>query len=45
MSLPQNVREAVRKVAETVTEDRRQDRDIERVLGLLRDGSLRLGAY
>jgi histidine ammonia-lyase len=39
------LREAVRKVAASVTEDRRQDLDIERVLGLLRDGSLPLGAY
>jgi len=42
---PLLLREAVRKVAATVTEDRRQDRDIERVLGLLRDDSLPLGAY
>jgi len=42
---PLALREAVRKVAETVTEDRRQDLDIARVLDLLRDGSLPLGAY
>ena len=42
---PLALREAVRKVAATVTEDRRQDCDIERVLGLLRDGSLPLGPY
>ena len=42
---PLALREAVRKVAATVTEDRRQDRDIERVLDLLRDGSLPLGPY
>ena len=42
---PLALREAVRKVAATVTEDRRQDRDIDRVLGLLRDDSLPLGAY
>ena len=42
---PLALRDAVRKVAETVVEDRRQDRDIERVLGLLRDGSLPLGPY
>jgi histidine ammonia-lyase len=42
---PLALREAVRKVAATVSEDRRQDRDIERVLGLLRDGSLPLGTY
>jgi len=40
---PLALREAVRKVAATVSEDRRQDRDIERVLGLLREGSLPLG--
>ncbi|MCH8083531.1 MAG: aromatic amino acid lyase, partial [Myxococcales bacterium] len=42
---PLALRDTVRKVAATVTEDRRQDRDIERVLGLLRDGSLPLGPY
>jgi histidine ammonia-lyase len=42
---PLALREAVRKVAATVTKDRRQDLDIERVLGLLRDGSLPLGPY
>jgi histidine ammonia-lyase len=42
---PLALREAVRKVAATVAEDRRQDHDIERVLGLLRDGSLPLGPY
>jgi histidine ammonia-lyase len=42
---PLALRETVRKVAATVTEDRRQDRDIERVLELLRDGSLPLGPY
>jgi histidine ammonia-lyase len=42
---PLALREAVRKAAETVTEDRRQDLDIERVLNLLRNGSLPLGAY
>ena len=42
---PLALREAVRKVAATLIEDRRQDRDIERVLGLLRDGSLPLGPY
>jgi histidine ammonia-lyase len=42
---PLAMREAVRKVAATVEEDRRQDHDIARVLGLLRDGSLPLGPY
>ncbi len=42
---PLTLREAVRKVAATVTEDRRQDLDIARVLDLLRDGSLPLGPY
>jgi len=42
---PLALRETVRKVAATVLEDRRQDLDIERVLGLLRDGSLPVGAY
>jgi histidine ammonia-lyase len=40
---PLALRAAVRKVAEPVTEDRRQDHDIARVLELLRDGSLPLG--
>ena len=38
-------RDIWQKVAATVSEDRRQDRDIERVLGLLREGSLPLGPY
>jgi histidine ammonia-lyase len=42
---PLALREAVRKVAATVAEDRRQDLDIEQVLGLLRDDSLPLGPY
>jgi histidine ammonia-lyase len=39
------LREAVRKVAATVTADRRQDLDIERVLDLIRSDSLPIGAY
>jgi histidine ammonia-lyase len=42
---PLALRESVRKVAATVVKDRRQDHDIERVLGLLREGSLPLGPY
>ncbi|MCL4685731.1 aromatic amino acid lyase [Myxococcota bacterium] len=38
------LRDAVRKHASMVTEDRRQDLDIERVLGLYRDGALPIGA-
>jgi histidine ammonia-lyase len=42
---PLALRESVRKVAATVVKDRRQDHDIERVLGLLREGSLPFGPY
>jgi histidine ammonia-lyase len=45
LARPLALREAVRKVAGGVREDRRQDLDIARVLELLRDGSLPIGGY
>jgi len=39
------LRDAVRKVAPMVVEDRRQDRDIARVLAMLREGALPLGPF
>jgi len=42
---PLALRDAVRKVAAMVVEDRRQDRDIERVLAMLREGALPLGSF
>ena len=42
---PLALRDAVRKVAPMVVEDRRQDRDIERVLAMLREGALPLGSF
>jgi histidine ammonia-lyase len=45
LARPLALREAVRKVAGGVDEDRRQDIDIARVLERLRDGSLPVGRY
>jgi len=45
LSRPLALREAVRKVASRVVEDRRQDLDIARVLEMLRDGSLPVGRF
>jgi histidine ammonia-lyase len=39
------LREAVRKGVPMVGEDRRQDRDIERVLAMLREGALPIGSF